>query len=60
MTPAVREMPLRSPTQSIEWWHALKAQGIDTSLVIYPDAGHGGIFQYHSQFVPKVLAFLAA
>ena len=29
-------------------------------LVIYPDAGHGGIFQYHSQFVPKVLAFLAA
>lgn len=29
-------------------------------LVIYPDAGHGGIFQYHSQFVPKALAFLAA
>jgi len=28
------------PTQSIEWWHALKAQGVDTSLVIYPDAGH--------------------
>ena len=28
------------PTQSIEWWHALKSQGIDTSLVIYPDAGH--------------------
>lgn len=29
-------------------------------LVIYPDAGHGGIFQYHDQFVPKALAFLAA
>jgi pimeloyl-ACP methyl ester carboxylesterase len=29
-------------------------------LVIYPDAGHGGIFQYHAQFVPKALAFLAA
>jgi pimeloyl-ACP methyl ester carboxylesterase len=29
-------------------------------LVIYPDAGHGGIFQYHMQFVPKALAFLAA
>ena len=29
-------------------------------LVIYPDAGHGGIFQYHNQFVPKALAFLAA
>lgn len=29
-------------------------------LIIYPDAGHGGIFQYHTQFVPKALAFLAA
>lgn len=29
-------------------------------LVIYPDAGHGGVFQYHAQFVPKALAFLAA
>ena len=29
-------------------------------LVIYPNAGHGGIFQYHAQFVPKALAFLAA
>lgn len=28
-------------------------------LVIYPDAGHGGIFQYHADFVPKALAFLA-
>jgi dipeptidyl aminopeptidase/acylaminoacyl peptidase len=28
------------PTQSIEWWHALKSEGVDTSLVIYPDAGH--------------------
>lgn len=28
------------PTQSVEWWHALKNQGVDTSLVIYPDAGH--------------------
>jgi dipeptidyl aminopeptidase/acylaminoacyl peptidase len=29
------------PTQSIEYWHALKDQGIDTSLVIYPEEGHG-------------------
>lgn len=29
-------------------------------LVIYDDAGHGGIFQYHAQFVPKALAFLTA
>jgi pimeloyl-ACP methyl ester carboxylesterase len=27
-------------------------------LVIYPDAGHGGIFQYHEQFVPTALEFL--
>jgi pimeloyl-ACP methyl ester carboxylesterase len=25
---------------------------------LYPDAGHGGIFQYHDQFVPEVLEFL--
>ena len=29
------------PTQSVEWWHALKEQGVPTSLVIYPDEGHG-------------------
>ncbi|WP_066717459.1 alpha/beta fold hydrolase [Sphingomonas pituitosa] len=31
----------------------------DAELVIYPDAGHGGIFQYHGAFVSKALAFLA-
>lgn len=31
----------------------------NAELVIYPDAGHGGIFQYHGEFVPKALAFLA-
>ncbi len=29
-------------------------------LVIYEDAGHGGIFQYHADFVPKALSFLGA
>lgn len=29
-------------------------------LVIYPDAGHGGIFQHHAAFVPKALSFFAA
>ena len=29
------------PTQSIEYWHALKDQGVETSLVIYPEEGHG-------------------
>lgn len=28
-------------------------------LVIYPDAGHGGIFQFHDEFVSEALAFLA-
>jgi hypothetical protein len=27
-------------------------------LVIYDDAGHGGIFQYHAAFVKTALAFL--
>ncbi|AVV47957.1 alpha/beta hydrolase [Streptomyces sp. P3] len=27
-------------------------------LVIYPDAGHGGIFQFHQQFVETALEFL--
>ncbi|MGW5928830.1 alpha/beta fold hydrolase [Streptomyces anulatus] len=25
---------------------------------LYPDAGHGGIFQHHDKFVPRALAFL--
>lgn len=29
-------------------------------LVIYPDAGHGGIFQYHAEFTPEAITFLAA
>ncbi|ADJ48151.1 alpha/beta hydrolase [Amycolatopsis mediterranei S699] len=31
----------------------------DSELVIYPDAGHGGIFQFHAEFVGKALEFLA-
>jgi dipeptidyl aminopeptidase/acylaminoacyl peptidase len=29
------------PTQSVEYWHALKAENVPVSLVIYPDEGHG-------------------
>lgn len=29
-------------------------------LIIYEDAGHGGIFQRHADFVPKALSFLGA
>jgi pimeloyl-ACP methyl ester carboxylesterase len=30
----------------------------NADLVVYPDAGHGGIFQFHQQFVEKALDFL--
>ncbi|GLK50000.1 alpha/beta hydrolase [Brevundimonas intermedia] len=39
---------------SIELAHRLP----NAELVLYPDAGHGGIFQYHEAFVPKALKFL--
>jgi pimeloyl-ACP methyl ester carboxylesterase len=42
-TPNTRDMARRLP---------------DNELVIYPDAGHGGIFQFHEQFVDKALEFL--
>jgi pimeloyl-ACP methyl ester carboxylesterase len=32
----------------------------NAQLKLDPDAGHGGIFQYHAQFVPEALNFLAA
>ena len=31
------EVPME---QSVEWWHALKAQNVPTSLVVYPNEGH--------------------
>jgi len=31
----------------------------NSSLIIYPDAGHGGIFQFHTTFVPSALEFLS-
>ncbi|GGM90189.1 alpha/beta hydrolase [Terrabacter tumescens] len=30
----------------------------DARLALYPDAGHGGIFQHHADFVPEAVAFL--
>jgi pimeloyl-ACP methyl ester carboxylesterase len=30
----------------------------NADLVVYPDAGHGGIFQFHEQFVSEALDFL--
>ncbi|MGQ0618387.1 MAG: alpha/beta fold hydrolase [Panacagrimonas sp.] len=31
----------------------------NAKLTIYPDCGHGGVFQHHRTFVPAVLDFLA-
>ncbi|MER6156266.1 alpha/beta hydrolase [Streptomyces sp. NPDC001868] len=30
-----------------------------SELIIYPDSGHGGIFQYHDRFAPVAVKFLA-
>jgi pimeloyl-ACP methyl ester carboxylesterase len=30
----------------------------NSQLVIYPDAGHGGVFQFHKDFVKRALEFL--
>lgn len=30
----------------------------NSQLIIYPDAGHGAVFQFHADFVPKALEFL--
>lgn len=30
-----------------------------SQLIIYPNSGHGGIFQYHQDFAQKAVAFLA-
>ena len=31
----------------------------DSELIIFPDSGHGGIFQCHEQFAPVAVEFLA-
>ncbi|WP_367889081.1 MULTISPECIES: alpha/beta fold hydrolase [Pseudomonas] len=37
---------------------ALAHRIADAQLIIYEDAGHGAIFQHHTDFVTKALAFL--
>ena len=32
----------------------------NSQLVVYPDAGHGGVFQFHEDFVKRTLEFLRA
>ena len=39
--------------------HDLARRLPNSQLIIYPDAGHGGIFQFHTDFVNSALGFLA-
>ncbi len=39
--------------------HDLARRLPNSDLIIYPDSGHGAVFQFHAEFVPKALAFLA-
>ena len=43
-----------STRNSIDMAHRLP----NAELVLYPDAGHGGIVQYHESFAPKARTFL--
>jgi pimeloyl-ACP methyl ester carboxylesterase len=39
--------------------HDLARRLPNSQLIIYPDAGHGGVFQFHDPFVRSTLEFLA-
>lgn len=39
--------------------HDLARRLPNSSLIVYPDSGHGAVFQFHADFVPKALEFLA-
>lgn len=38
--------------------HDLARRLPNSELVIYPDSGHGAVFQFHADFVSRALAFL--
>ena len=40
--------------------HDLAKRIANSELIVYKDAGHGGIFQYHEAFVKKALEFLGS
>ena len=39
--------------------HELARRLPNSTLIIYPDAGHGGVFQFHADFVHSAIEFLA-
>ena len=40
--------------------YVLEREIPNSKLIVYPDAGHGFLFQHHREFVPELLAFLAS
>jgi pimeloyl-ACP methyl ester carboxylesterase len=40
--------------------YVLEREIPDSKLIVYPDAGHGFLFQHHQDFVPELLAFFAS
>ena len=38
--------------------HDLSKRIANSKIIIYKDAGHGGIFQYHEEFIPQAIDFL--
>jgi pimeloyl-ACP methyl ester carboxylesterase len=40
--------------------YVLEREIHNSKLIVYPDAGHGFLFQHHREFVPELLAFLAS
>jgi pimeloyl-ACP methyl ester carboxylesterase len=39
--------------------HDLARRLPNSELILYPDSGHGAVFQFHADFMPKALEFLA-
>ena len=58
-------IPCLSPTATATAWfrssntYDLAQRLPNSELIIYPDSGHGAVFQFHADFVPKALEFLA-
>jgi hypothetical protein len=40
--------------------YVLEREIPNSKLIIFPDSGHGFLFQYQQEFVPELLAFLEA
>jgi len=38
----------------------LTAAALVATLIIYPDSGHGSLFQFHESFTRQAAAFLAS